>query len=87
VGDLAEKPIREFAAKTQSLEARKRCLSVLEKFKLPFITDADRLRNVRAIQVLGRINNEESQKLLTALSQGTPAAKETHEARRQSRKR
>ncbi len=83
LGDLAIQRLQNFAAQSQSLEAKKRCQAVLEKLQRPFITTPARLRNVRAIQVLGRIDTPESQKLLKAIGEGTPAAKETQQAQRQ----
>ncbi len=83
LGDLARKTIEEFANKTDSLEAKTRALAVVESLNLPFVTGQNRLRNIRAIQVLGRIGTPEASTLLEKLSEGTGSARETQEAKRQ----
>lgn len=83
LGDLAGKTVEEFADETESLEAKTRALAVLKGLNSPFVTGPDRLRNLRAIQVLGRIGTPEASTLLEKLSEGTAWARETQEAKRQ----
>jgi hypothetical protein len=61
-----------------SLELRRRVGQLLERLEVP---SGDRLRKLRALEVLERIGTLPTQQLLKALAAGTPEARVTQEAR------
>jgi WD40 repeat protein len=78
--DLAEPALRAALARKPTLEAARRLTGLLEKLQDP-VTDPERLRAVRAVELLERIGTREAQQVLEALAAGAPAARLTREAR------
>jgi hypothetical protein len=77
----AEKALRTaFAEPQTSLEVRRRMERLLERLDAP-ITDADRLRELRAIEVLEDIGTPEAKAILEKLATGTPGLTITREAK------
>jgi RNA polymerase sigma factor (sigma-70 family) len=89
-GDRAEEGLRRFLAGRPSLEARRRAEDLLGRLRGP-LTDTERLRRLRAVEVLEHIGTAEARRLLQALSEGASESRLTREAkaaleRRKSRK-
>jgi hypothetical protein len=80
LGQQAETALREALAKDPSTEARRRIERLLEKLAGP-VTNADRLRELRAVEVLESINTPEARALLKRLSEGAPGFLLTQEAK------
>jgi WD40 repeat protein len=88
LGDVAEPALRKLLAGKPSLEMRQRAEQLLQKLEEP-VTDPERLRALRAIEVLGHINTPEARQVLEKLAKGAPASRLTQQAQealeRQSR--
>jgi hypothetical protein len=77
---LAEPALRQALKNPSSLETRRRLNRLLEKLQRP-ITAPDRLRDLRAVEVLEQISLPEARQLLEHLASGTSGAWLTQEAR------
>jgi secreted Zn-dependent insulinase-like peptidase len=77
--DLAEEELTKALARKPSLEARKRMELLLEKSDL--LKNPERLRALRAIEVLENIGTSEVKRTLQRLVDGAPEAQQTREAR------
>jgi hypothetical protein len=75
----ADGPLRQALADTKSAEVRRRLETVLTRPKLAHSPDT--LRRLRAIQLLEHIGSPEARDLLRVLAGGSPAARETDEAK------
>lgn len=80
LGDLAETSLRKALTEKPTLEVRRSVEDLLRKVDTS-PPSPDRLRMVRSVEVLERIGNEESRKLLEALTRGEPGALLTVEAK------
>lgn len=80
LGELAEAALRKLLAGKPSLEARRRAEGLLTKLRGPS-TSPERLRSLRAVEVLEHIGTEPARQLLTRLSEGAPDARRTREAK------
>jgi proline dehydrogenase len=64
------------------LEARRRIKALLERLRTErFNPSPERLRVVRVVEVLERIGDAESRRILSALARGAPEAQLTTEAK------
>jgi WD40 repeat protein len=77
--ELAEPALRKALTAKQSLEVRLRIEGVLAKLE-GILRTPDRLREVRALEVLEHAGVSEAREVLKKLSQGAPAAWTTQEA-------
>ena len=77
--DLAEEALSKALAAGPTLEVRQRIERLLEKADL--LKSPERLRSLRAIEVLEHIGTPEAQKVLQKLAEGAPEARQTREAR------
>lgn len=75
-GEAVEGALRKLLEGRPSLEVRRRVEMLLEKLK-----GADRLRALRAIEVLEHLDTAQSRHLLEALAGGAPGACWTQEAK------
>jgi dipeptidyl aminopeptidase/acylaminoacyl peptidase len=80
IGELAAPALKKALAEKSSLEVRQRIDGLLSKLRGP-VTRPDMMRAVRAVAVLEDIATPQAKKLLEALSQGTPEARLTQEAK------
>jgi hypothetical protein len=81
LGKVAEPALRTaLAARQPSLEIRRRMERILEKLEGP-VTAPERLRELRALEVLEQIGSAEARQLLETLAQGAADAPLTQEAR------
>jgi len=80
LGDAAESALREMGAADMPLEVKRRIDRLLESLQPP-IVDAERLRALRAIEVLEHVAVPDARELLRALAKGVPNALVTREAR------
>jgi WD40 repeat protein len=80
LGDLAEAALRQVLGGKPSLEMRQRVEQLVQKLEEP-IKDPERLRALRAIEVLEEINTPEARRLLERLAKGAPESRLTQEAR------
>jgi WD40 repeat protein len=79
-GDMqVEDMLRDAVAKAKTAEGKRRIEQLLEKIEL-FEENADRLREVRAVEVVERIGTPEARALLQEWSAGAPAARLTRES-------
>jgi len=76
LGDVAEPEMRKALADNPSLELKRRLESLLKKF-----SSSQRLRTLRAVQVLEQLGTQPSRDLLARLAEGVPEALVTREAR------
>jgi hypothetical protein len=76
--EQVEPALRRRLAERPSLEVRQRLERLLEE---PRPVRPERLRTMRAIQVLAQLGGRDSQRLLNRLAQGAPGASETQLAR------
>ena len=76
--EQAEPALRRRLAERPSLEVRQRIERLLEE---PRPISPERVRTMRAIQILAQIGNRESLQMLSHLAQGAPNALETQQAR------
>jgi hypothetical protein len=79
LAELAAPALRKALATSPSLELRRRIESLLQKHNAT--PPPDKLRALRAIDVLERIGTGEARQLLEQLARGAPGAKVTMEAR------
>jgi RNA polymerase sigma factor (sigma-70 family) len=79
LGDQAEPTLRRFLAGSPSLEGRRRAEGLLARVEGP-VTDPERLRQLRALEVLERIGGE-ARPVLKALAGGATDARLTREAK------
>src|SRR5262249_20943196 len=80
LGELAEPALRRALAGDPSAEVRRRVEQLLEKVQ-EWAPPPERLREVRAVDVLERAATPEARKLLHELAKGAPEARLTREAR------
>lgn len=80
LGELAEPELRKVLAGKPSLEARRRAEQLLEKLRGP-LPAGERLRSLRAVEVLERAATEQARRLLAGLAGGAPEARLTREAK------
>src|SRR5438552_18978567 len=80
IGDQAVPYLAKALEHPGTLETRERLQRLLEKLSVTNLT-GDRLRVVRAVEVLERISNAEARQLLQSLADGAPGALETVQAR------
>jgi RNA polymerase sigma factor (sigma-70 family) len=78
-GDRVEAALRRLLAGNPSAEAKRRAEDLLARIDGP-ITDAERLRQVRAVEVLEWVGQGEARDLLKALANGDPEAGLTRDA-------
>jgi hypothetical protein len=79
LGDRAERPLRDFLAGTTSAEARRRVEHILEAFDRP-VSSPDRLRELRAVEVLERVGTETARSEQRRLAGGAADAGLTRDA-------
>jgi WD40 repeat protein len=79
LAELAEAALRQKLRENITLEMRERMEHLLRKLEGP--RSPDRLREVRALEVLEHIGTPEARQLLQTLSGGTPEARLTQEAK------
>lgn len=78
--ERAEPALRARLKTTTSAEARKVISQLLEKLDSGWLNHAERLREVRAIEALERMESPAARRLLEELVKGDPAARLTREA-------
>jgi WD40 repeat protein len=81
LGHVAEPALRQALARPTSTEARLRIERILARLGENRLRQADRLRGLRALEVLEGIGSLEARKLLEAFAGGIPGAEQTVEAR------
>jgi WD40 repeat protein len=79
LGELAVPALKEMLAKPPSLEARTRAERLVEQAMGPTLS-GDRLRLVRAVEVLEQVGNAEARRVLEGLAKGAAGALATREA-------
>jgi hypothetical protein len=79
LGPEAEPALRRALEGKPSAELRRRVEAILASPQV--VRSSEALRRVRAIRVLEQISAREARALLTTLTRGSPAARETREAR------
>lgn len=80
LGELAEAAIRKLLSGKPSLEARRRGEQLLEKLRGP-LPAGERLRSLRATEVLEHAGTEQARRLLARLADGAMEARLTREAK------
>lgn len=81
LGEVAEPALHRALANRPAPEARRRIERLLGMLRAERLSPpADRLRAVRAVEVLERIGNPAARRVLAALARGTPEAQLTVEA-------
>jgi RNA polymerase sigma factor (sigma-70 family) len=80
LGEQAEPALRQALAGQPTLEARQRLEQLVEKLAGP-VTSPDRLRTLRALEVLEHIGTSEARQVLEGLTKGMPEARLTREAK------
>jgi HEAT repeat protein len=81
LGEEAEPALR-IAAKSGSLEVRRRAQKLLQRLQSHSNElSPDQLRGIRATQVLEQVGNQDAIQLLQQLSHGSPEARLTQEAK------
>jgi len=78
-GELARPAIVEFLAGKPSVEVRRRLEQLSESFDV--CKSPEKLRSLRAIELLERVGTQNAQRLLKSLSQGAPEARLTQDAK------
>ncbi len=78
--EVAEPALRKALAGAASLEYRRRVERLLEALHAP-VPPPERLRQLRALEVLEAVNTPEARRLLEGLANGAPTARLTREAR------
>jgi RNA polymerase sigma factor (sigma-70 family) len=78
-GDRVEGALRRLLAGNPSAEARRRAEEVLAVIEGP-VSDAERLRQIRGMEVLERVGKGEARELLNALAEGDPETGLTRDA-------
>ncbi len=81
LGELAIPALRRVQSGRPSLEVRKRVEGLLAKWEEKRPSPAERLRPLRAIEVLQSIDTAEARQFLEALTRGAPQARLTREAK------
>jgi RNA polymerase sigma factor (sigma-70 family) len=82
LGDAAEPALRQTLTTSLTLEMRQRIEQLLEKITQSILAPApERLRTIRALEVLEHIGTAEARRLLETLSRGTPDVWLTREAK------
>jgi hypothetical protein len=79
LGDLAEPALRRALEGKPSLEMRQRVEQLVQKLEAP-IQEPERLRALRAIEVLEQINTAEARQMLERLAKGAPESRLTQDA-------
>lgn len=79
-GEQAVPALERFLAGKPSLEARRRVERVLEKIRAQ-IPQGERLRQIRALEALERIGDDDARRLLEALAKGSDDAPLTRDAK------
>jgi RNA polymerase sigma factor (sigma-70 family) len=79
--DLAEPALRERLKRNPGWEAHRRMERLLDNLTSGGSPAGEKLRGLRAIELLEQINTPESRKLLRTLADGAPGARLTREAR------
>lgn len=80
LGELAEAALRKLLAGKPSLEARRRAEQLLEKLRGP-LPAGERLRSLRAVEVLEHAGTEPARRLLIIIAGGAAKARLTREAK------
>src|SRR5262249_6375268 len=80
LGDSAIGHLREALKAGLAAEAKARVERLLAEAESQAVPPGERQRQVRAVAVLERINNDDARKLLTDLAAGVPEARQTREA-------
>jgi hypothetical protein len=80
LGELTEAALRKMLDGKPSREARRRAQQLLEKLRGP-LPAGERLRSLRAVEVLEHAGTEQARRLLTRLVDGAPEARLTREAK------
>jgi WD40 repeat protein len=80
LADLAAPALSQALAGTPSLEVRQRVEKLLKALEMP-VTNAELLRQLRAVEVLEHIGTVEAQQLLRSLAGGAPDTGLTRDAR------
>jgi RNA polymerase sigma factor (sigma-70 family) len=84
IGPLARPALSKALATKPPLEVRRRLeglLSIIMQEQLESIISRERLRTLRALEVLERIGTPEARQVLRAMAEGTPEAWQTQEAK------
>jgi RNA polymerase sigma factor (sigma-70 family) len=81
LGELTGPAVRQALEKKPPLEVRLRLERLQEQSESVFITDPERLRAVRAVEVLENAGTPEAQEVLKTLAGGAPGARLTEEAK------
>jgi WD40 repeat protein len=79
LGDVAEPALKKLLAGKPSLEMRQRADQLLQKLEEP-VTDPERLRALRGLEVLQQIHTPEARQLLEKLAKGAPESRLTQQA-------
>ncbi len=79
LGERVEAPLRRLLAGSPSAEARRRAEELLAGIEGP-VSNAERLQQLRAVELLERIGKEVARELLKALAEGDPEAPLTRDA-------
>jgi RNA polymerase sigma factor (sigma-70 family) len=80
LGDVAAPAIREVAKGGLSAEQSRRVSAVLAAADVPVLAPGDRVRAVRAVAVLERVETPDARALLGRLAKGAPGSRLTREA-------
>jgi len=80
LGELAGPELQAALAKTEALEPRQRIEGLLKRLEGP-LQEREKIRNVRAIEVLEEIGTPQAKSVLETLAKGAAAARETEEAK------
>jgi hypothetical protein len=80
LGELAERALRKMLADKPSLEARRRAEELLAKLRGP-LPAGERLRSLRAVEVLEHAGTEQARQVLTVLARGAVEARLSREAK------
>jgi RNA polymerase sigma factor (sigma-70 family) len=80
LADLAEPLLRDVLQAAPSAESRRRVETLLASLKASHVPP-ERLRELRALEVLERVNTADARRLLERLAKGEPGARMTREAR------
>jgi WD40 repeat protein len=78
LGDRAESALRERLEKKPDLETRRRVEALLDRLRVP---TGERLRAVRAVEVLEYVDTPEARRLLRKWADGVPGTRLTREAK------
>jgi hypothetical protein len=80
LGDVAEPALRQALQGRPTLEVRRRVEGLLDRIATEALSP-ERLRELRAVEVLEYLGTAEAQKLLARLAEGAPQARLTREAK------